>query len=157
MSDNQDQKVNSRLKQVRKTFKMNQKEFADKLGYKQSSISELENGVKNISKAIIYSLEKELGVNPQWLLDGDGEMFLPKGPRSSSRSDVDSPRYMLTNEPSYAKEPQEPYENIKDKLLEAYEENIKLMKELLQKERELNAHKSKEEKEEGDNDNVRHP
>lgn len=75
MTDNQIEKINERLIKVRRKLNLTQKEFADKVEYKQGYISELEKGNKNISKAMIYTLGDILSVNRHWLETGEGQMF----------------------------------------------------------------------------------
>lgn len=80
MTDNQEEKINDRFIKIRKTLKMSQKDFGSALGYNQSSISEMEKGTKNISKAILFPLSSIFNIDIDWLRTGDGEMFKPVSP-----------------------------------------------------------------------------
>jgi len=68
--------VNERLKILRKSLNLSQKEFAEKLGIKQGSYSALETGSSKITNSSLLLLVNTYNVNTNWLLYGDGEMFL---------------------------------------------------------------------------------
>lgn len=91
MSENQIEKIRDRFVKVRKGLKKTQKEFAEAIGYKQGHISEMENGSKNISKAMFLALQDAFGVNRIWLETGEGEMFLSQnsGMLSEPTADYD--------------------------------------------------------------------
>ena len=56
---------------------MSNGEFSDVLGITPAAVSDMIHGrVKKMSGPIIKLLELKYGVNPAWLLSGDGEMFL---------------------------------------------------------------------------------
>jgi transcriptional regulator with XRE-family HTH domain len=80
MPDNQPQKISQRLKQVRKTLGMSQKEFANTANILQSQVSEIENEKKNITSAIYLRLEDTFGINRKWLETGEEPMMLNKEP-----------------------------------------------------------------------------
>lgn len=77
--------MNERLKLLRKTLKLSQEAFAEKIGMKGSSISLLEkgreNGGRNITDPVIKSICNVSWngnfVNEEWIRTGNGEMFLP--------------------------------------------------------------------------------
>lgn len=73
-----------RLKQLRKTLKVKQGDFAKKISTTQGHISDIENGRKNLSDRTIklICLEEWNGkyVNENWLKNGTGEMFKPMIP-----------------------------------------------------------------------------
>lgn len=78
MTDNQEEKIYNRFRLIRKMLDLGQKDFAKQAGIVQSIVSEIENGKKNISPAILLSLEDTFNVNRRWILTGEGEMFLPE-------------------------------------------------------------------------------
>ena len=50
--------MNERLKLLRKTLKLSQDAFAERIGMKGSSISLLESGGRNITEQVIKSIDK---------------------------------------------------------------------------------------------------
>lgn len=68
--------MNNRIKAVRKSLKMTQQKFAEKIGLKQNSLALIESGKRNTSDQTILSICREYGVNEQWLRTGEGEMFV---------------------------------------------------------------------------------
>ena len=68
--------MNERLKLLRKTLKLSQDAFAERIGMKGSSISLLESGGRNITEQVIKSICREFNVDYIWLTTGDGEMFV---------------------------------------------------------------------------------
>ena len=68
--------MNERLKLLRKTLKLSQDAFAERIGMKGSSISLLESGGRNITEPVIKSICREYNVDYIWLTTGDGEMFV---------------------------------------------------------------------------------
>lgn len=67
--------MNNKLKEVRLAIGLNQKEFASKLGIKQSYYSSLEQGKKEPSMRVIESLWP-LGVSSEWFFHDKGAMFI---------------------------------------------------------------------------------
>ena len=71
-----DIEVGKRLKEIRSYFHISQKDFATKYGISQQALSRYEMGKSYISDEIKKSLAKEFGININWLLTGEGKMFL---------------------------------------------------------------------------------
>ena len=67
--------MTSRLKQLRKTLKINQTNFAKQLGITQTAYSMIENGNNPLSDRYIKVISSVFGVNEAWLRTGDGDMF----------------------------------------------------------------------------------
>ena len=67
---------NQRLRLIRMLLHFNQTEFSKALGFKQSHISAIESEKKEVSVNIIYALINKFKVSANWLLSGNGEMFL---------------------------------------------------------------------------------
>jgi transcriptional regulator with XRE-family HTH domain len=67
--------MNKRLKHVRKTLKLNQSEFAVRLGMAQSGYSQIETGENAILEKHIKLICYTFGINDQWLRTGLGDMF----------------------------------------------------------------------------------
>ncbi len=68
--------IGERIKKIRIEFKLNQKEFADKLETSQKSISEYERNITSINEKIIANLIKIFKIDSNWLIAGQGEMFI---------------------------------------------------------------------------------
>ncbi|WP_158993409.1 XRE family transcriptional regulator [Mucilaginibacter sp. L196] len=68
---------NQRIKILREHLKMSQIEFAELLGRKQGSISDIERG-RNAVDGIVQLLELKLNLNKGWLETGEGNMFKSK-------------------------------------------------------------------------------
>ncbi|MCD8030866.1 MAG: helix-turn-helix transcriptional regulator [Bacteroides sp.] len=66
--------LHDRLKEIRKDLNLSQEEFSERLGLKQGSYSDIERGkTKNISGTILRLIENLYGVNPDWIISGEGE------------------------------------------------------------------------------------
>lgn len=68
--------MNTRIKEVRKKLGLTQQKFAERIGMKQNSIALIESGKRNISSQAVLSICREFNVNPDWLKDGIGDMFI---------------------------------------------------------------------------------
>ncbi len=66
----------ARLKKVREKTGLNINSFSSKLGVHQSNISAIENETKDVSKSIAIKLKENFNVSIDWLLTGEGSMFL---------------------------------------------------------------------------------
>ena len=69
--------MNKRLRELRKTLKMTQAEFAAKLEMAQNSYSKIETGDNSLTEKNIFLVCLIFGVNESWLRTGEGEMFNP--------------------------------------------------------------------------------
>ncbi len=92
--------MNERIKELRKTLKMTQERFGERLGVKKNAVSQLENGINNLSDQMFKSICREFNVNPEWLRNGTGEMFaLPEDETAALVSglleDADDEFYMM--------------------------------------------------------------
>ena len=87
---------NWRLKEIRKNLGFTQKQFADSLGLKQGSYSDIERGKVGISGVLLKFLITKYRVNPLWLYEGTGVKFLDVGvdgrDRDSTNPKEDCPR-----------------------------------------------------------------
>lgn len=67
---------NERLKEIRKLLDFTQREFSDALDIKQGSYSDVERGKAGISAVLLKNLIRRFRINPLWLCEGEGEMFI---------------------------------------------------------------------------------
>ena len=70
--------IGKRLVEVRKVLGIQQNEMAEKVGMHSSYLCDLENGNKsNPGVAQLYRIAEQYGVSLDYLVLGEGEMFLP--------------------------------------------------------------------------------
>lgn len=67
--------MNERVRELRKALNMTLEVFGAKIGIKKSSLSQIENGVNNLTEQNILLICKEFNINEEWLRTGEGEMF----------------------------------------------------------------------------------
>lgn len=67
--------IGPRIKQIRQTKGLTQKQFADSLGIVQGFLSGLERGKKVPSDTLLIALCHLYEINEEWLEAGNGEMF----------------------------------------------------------------------------------
>lgn len=71
---------NQRLKEVQKFLNFRtQQEFADALGIKQGSLSDIYRGKVGVSSAILLTLSKDYSINIEWLKTGEGRIKTGEG------------------------------------------------------------------------------
>lgn len=64
-----------RIKILRKSLKLTQKEFAEAIGFSQSHLCAIENNSKSPSTDLLFKISKLFGVKILWLSNGIGEIF----------------------------------------------------------------------------------
>lgn len=67
--------MHTRIREVRKALKMTMDSFGQRIGVAKSTISNIENGSRNVSEHMAKSICREFNVNYEWLVFGEGEMF----------------------------------------------------------------------------------
>ena len=72
--------INERVKLLRKSLKLNQKDFGRKIGFAQTGVSSLENPANGVTERTIRLLCDTFDANEVWLRTGKGEMFKKKEP-----------------------------------------------------------------------------
>lgn len=71
--------LGARFKQIRKTLKMTQKEFAESLGVTQTTISGIEKDVANTSLTLAKLISLKYNISEDWILNGTGQMeYFPR-------------------------------------------------------------------------------
>ena len=68
--------MKDRIKQLRKALGMTQQKFADAIGVKQNTVAQYEIGRNEPIDSVVNLICKEYNVNPDWLRNGSGEMFI---------------------------------------------------------------------------------
>ncbi|GHV89399.1 hypothetical protein AGMMS50267_17590 [Spirochaetia bacterium] len=67
--------ANSRLKTLRTTLKLSQRDFSKGIHLSQSSYAKLELEERTVNNRIIDLVATRYGVNRDWILTGKGDMF----------------------------------------------------------------------------------
>lgn len=68
--------MNTRIQQIRKTAKMTQDEFAEKIGVSKNFVWMIEKGERVPSDRTVKDICREFKVNYEWLTEGTGDMFI---------------------------------------------------------------------------------
>lgn len=80
--------IAGRIRAIRETLKLTQKQLARRLDISGPSLSEFENGKNHPNFDFIYNIYREFGVNLYYLLYGEGEMFEERGGPISKRLEI---------------------------------------------------------------------
>lgn len=64
--------MKDRIKTLRKSLKLTQEEFGEKIGVARNSVASYEIGRRMPTNAVINSICREFGVNEVWLRTGEG-------------------------------------------------------------------------------------
>ena len=73
--------VNERLRELRKDrLNLTLEKFGDRIGLTKQAINMLESGRANLTDQTRKSICREFNVNEEWLLTGEGDVFLAKSP-----------------------------------------------------------------------------
>lgn len=68
--------ISQRIKKVRLVKNLTQQAFANSLGISQGYLSEIEKGIKQPSDTLLIAIQYLYKINKDWLLTGEGEMFI---------------------------------------------------------------------------------
>lgn len=67
---------NERVKEIRKTLGLTLENFGERIGVTRGSMSNIENGNRNLTEQMTKSICREFSVDYMWLTTGEGEMFI---------------------------------------------------------------------------------
>lgn len=67
----------SRITELREALGLTKLEFAAKIGMNDRSLYKWENNLVEIQESSMRQIESTFNVNPEWLRNGKGKMFLP--------------------------------------------------------------------------------
>ena len=67
---------NERVKEIRKTLGLTLEKFGERIGVTRGSMSNIENGNRNLTEQMTKSICREFSVVYMWLTTGEGEMFI---------------------------------------------------------------------------------
>lgn len=65
-----------RIRAVRKALGLTLEKFGKRIGIKKNSVSQIENGINNLTEQMTKAICREFHVDYIWLTTGEGEMFL---------------------------------------------------------------------------------
>lgn len=129
--------MKERIRQLRKKLHLNQTDFGEKIGVKQTTIAGYETGAKNPMDAVVTSICREYNVNEEWLRNGKGEMFKkrlavdPVGDYVSELMDSDDNPFF-----EIIKEMMRTYHDLDEPSKQAMLNYFRLLKENLEKKKE---------------------
>ena len=64
-----------RVREIRKSLNLTLEKIGEKIGIKKNSVSQIENGINNLTDLMAKSICREFNVNYDYLMYGEGEMF----------------------------------------------------------------------------------
>lgn len=67
---------NERVKEIRKTLGLTLEKFGERIGVTRGSMSNIENGNRNLTEQMTKSICREFSVDYMWLTTGEGKMFI---------------------------------------------------------------------------------
>ena len=67
--------ISQRIKQIRETLELSQRNFSRSLSISHSYIAGVESGALKINTRLIKLIVSEFNISEAWLLTGKGEMF----------------------------------------------------------------------------------
>lgn len=68
--------MNERIRELRKTLGLTLEKFGANLGVGKTAISKIESGDRGLTDQMFLAIVREYNVNPDWLRNGTGAMFL---------------------------------------------------------------------------------
>lgn len=80
--------INDRVKELRKTLKLTQREFGSKISVAQTYLSQIENGDREVTDKIAQLIILQFSVNENWLRTGSGKMFLENDRKQKEFFDI---------------------------------------------------------------------
>jgi len=72
--------INDRMKLVRASLKLSQREFSKRISISQSMIADMEMGHIPVKERYLKLISSEFNVNLDWLQEGTGDMFTSPPP-----------------------------------------------------------------------------
>jgi transcriptional regulator with XRE-family HTH domain len=84
--------IEGRIFYLRKILKESQVEFSRKIGITQGALSQIEGNKSSISVETLERICRNFQVNPDWMLDGSGEMFKQNSIQQAKASSLKLPR-----------------------------------------------------------------
>jgi len=122
---------NERLKEIRKSLNLTQREFSEALDIKQGSYSDVERGKAGISAVLLKNLIRRFRINPLWLCEGEGAMLIDKSDGRTADSVFNNKIYKSkhSNKDSGKESSGEALEQVKN--LELHQDNLENLKSII--------------------------
>lgn len=67
--------MNNRVRELRKSLRLTQAEFAKMINISRSNLGAIENGRVNLTRRVINDICKTFSVSENWLIKGEGKTF----------------------------------------------------------------------------------
>jgi transcriptional regulator with XRE-family HTH domain len=77
--------INKRIRELRRTLKLSQREFAKAVYISNGYLADIELGNNEVKERLIHLILAAFPVNKRWLLTGEGSMFNPAGGQKLER------------------------------------------------------------------------
>jgi transcriptional regulator with XRE-family HTH domain len=74
------ERINDRIKVIRTTLGISQREFSKRIFISQSFYGDIELGKQKVNDRIFHLVSTQFNVNKEWLKSGKGEMFVSPPP-----------------------------------------------------------------------------
>jgi len=71
--------IKDRVRDARSSLKLSQEALAIETGSQRTTVAGYENGISLPKAEFLRELSIKYGINPNWILTGEGEMYLQKG------------------------------------------------------------------------------
>jgi transcriptional regulator with XRE-family HTH domain len=68
--------IHDRLREIRKFFNLSIREFSKEISYSHGVYGQIEHGDRELSDRICQLIVSKFNINKEWLLTGNGKMFL---------------------------------------------------------------------------------
>lgn len=90
--------VNERMKELRKSLCLSQEDFGKLIGLKKSGVCAIEAGTRRVTEKHLKMLQQSgYSINTNWILTGEGDMFLEVDKNEQIRRFVET---ILEKEPN---------------------------------------------------------
>lgn len=80
--------MNKRIRELRKTLNLSQKNFAERIGLKQNAISYMEKEGATVTEQNIKTICAQFNVNENWLRTGRGNIFIENKKKQKEFFDI---------------------------------------------------------------------
>ncbi len=68
--------IGERIVLIRQQFEINQGQLSEEIGMNQGLVSKFEKNKREPSKGFLNAMMLRFGANPEWIMTGEGEMFI---------------------------------------------------------------------------------
>jgi transcriptional regulator with XRE-family HTH domain len=75
--------IHERIKMIREKFGLTQEEFGERISLSRPQITLMEAGKRQLSERTANDICRVFGVNQEWLIHGEGEMFKEKNEKEA--------------------------------------------------------------------------